>query len=164
MVNYDQKAVMLAKKTEATVLITGPTGSGKSTLAETIHQGGTRGNKPFVVVNLATLYEGTLEGELFGHERGAYTGATEKRTGLLQSADGGTVFLDEIGELPVRLQAKLLDFVQKKTLTPLGSNREIKVDARIIAATNQNLEDAVKGRRFREDLLCARKQILPLLR
>lgn len=142
----------LATKTDATVLITGPTGSGKSRLAQEIHAGGARRHRPFITVNLATLHEGTLESELFGHERGAFTGAESRRQGRLEAANGGTVFLDEIGELPPRLQARLLEFLQTKTISPVGSNREVKLDVRVIAATNRDLKRSVASGEFRLDL------------
>jgi DNA-binding NtrC family response regulator len=111
-----------------------------------------RRDKPFVVVNLATLHDGTLESELFGRERGAYTGADTRRVGKLELAQGGTVFLDEIGELPLRLQARLLEFLQSRTICPMGSNRETKLDVRVIAATHQPLQRKVRDGAFREDL------------
>ncbi len=142
----------LACKTDANVLITGPTGTGKTRLAREIHQGGRRFAGPFVSINLATLHEGILESELFGHERGSFTGADQKRVGKIETAQGGTVFLDEIGELSLRLQSRLLDFLQYKTVTPVGSNRVVNVNVRIIAATNKDLEKEVAAGRFREDL------------
>ena len=142
----------MACRGESTVLITGATGTGKTSLARKIHEGSSRSSKPFVAINLATLHEGTLESELFGHERGAFTGAEQKRMGRLESAQGGTVFLDEVGELPLRLQARLLDFLQSQVISPLGSNREVRLDVRIIAATHRNLSEAVQKREFREDL------------
>lgn len=147
-----ERLFKIAARTQANVLISGPTGSGKTHLARKIHEQSDRRSKPFVSVNLATLYEGTIESELFGHERGAFTGADQKRVGRLESGQGGTVFLDEIGELPPRLQARLLEFLQSRVVTPVGSNREIKLDVRVIAATHKNLFDAVKRGDFREDL------------
>ena len=147
-----EKLVTVCRRSDATVLITGPTGSGKSRLAGEIHTGSGRGNKPFVLVNLATVHEGTLESELFGHERGAFTGAESRRMGRLETANGGTVFLDEVGELPSRLQARLLEFLQSRVIQPVGSNREIKLNVRVIAATHRNLQRAVEKGEFREDL------------
>jgi DNA-binding NtrC family response regulator len=142
-----------ASDADATLLITGSTGTGKSHLAHAIHRASARrSGGRWCKVNLATLSESLIESELFGHERGSFTGADSRRTGRLESCEGGTVFLDEIGELSPRLQAKLLDFIQYKRIAPVGSNREIELDVRIIAATNRNLEAAVKAGEFRADL------------
>jgi len=141
-----------ATKVDSTLLITGESGTGKTRLARFIHNESTRRSKKWVSINLATLSSNLIESELFGHEKGAFSGADTKRQGRLELAQGGTVFLDEIGELPSHLQCKLLDFIQTKSLIPVGGNREIKVDVRIIAATNQNLERLVLEKRFREDL------------
>lgn len=146
------KDYRIACESEATVLITGPTGSGKTRLAKQIHQGGRRRNGPFVTVNLATLHEGVLESELFGHERGAFTGADQRRVGRLEAAQGGTVFLDEIGELSPRLQARLLEFLQSRTVRSVGGNHEQRLDVRVIAATHRDLAQAVAKGGFREDL------------
>ncbi len=146
------RALLIATRSEANVLITGPTGSGKSHLAKKIHQEGLRRAKPFVIVNLATLHEGTFESELFGHEKGAFTGADLRRVGRLEMAQGGTVFLDEVGELPPRLQARLLEFLQSRVIVPVGGNREMRLDVRVIAATNRALSDDVARGVFREDL------------
>lgn len=147
-----EKLVKLASKTAVSVLILGPTGSGKTRLAKRMHEESPRATRPFVTVNLAVLHEGTLEAELFGHERGAFTGADTQRKGRLAHAQGGTVFLDEIGELSPKLQVRLLDFLQFGTVTPLGSHQSQKLDVRVIAATNRNLQEEVKAGRFREDL------------
>lgn len=147
-----QNLFTIASRSESTVLLTGGTGTGKTSLARAIHERSVRKDKAFVSVNLATLHEGTLESELFGHERGAFTGADQKRIGKFEFAQGGTVFLDEIGELPLRLQSRLLDFLQSKTITPVGSNREMKLDVRVIAATHKDLNLAVQKGQFREDL------------
>jgi DNA-binding NtrC family response regulator len=144
--------IELAALANVTILLTGPTGAGKSLLAKQIHEKSTRKLKPFVCINLAALHEGTLEAELFGHERGAFTGAGERRVGRLEMAQEGTVFLDEIGEITHRLQARLLEFLQSHVISPLGSNREVKLDVRVIAATNKDLNKAVKMGEFREDL------------
>ena len=146
------KLIEMAQRGDTTVLLTGPTGSGKTSLARLIHSRSSRRQQPFVSVNLATLHEGTLESELFGHERGAFTGAETRRVGRLVAAEGGTLFLDEIGELSMRLQARLLEFLQTKALVPVGGNRELKLDVRLIVATHQNLARAVRERTFREDL------------
>lgn len=147
-----EKVFQVACNTDIHTLIIGDTGTGKTTLAKKIHENSQRKSKPFVVVNLATLHEGTLESELFGHERGAFTGADSKRMGRLELADRGTIFLDEIGELSPRLQARLLEFLQSRTIIPVGSNREIRLDVRVIAATHKNLIYSVKKGIFREDL------------
>lgn len=146
------KLIEIACRSNSTVLLTGATGTGKSSLAEAIHNRSTRKGKPFVAVNLATLYEGTLESELFGHERGAFTGADRQRIGKLELAQGGTLFLDEIGELSPKLQARLLEFLQSYTLSPVGSNRRIQLDVRVIAATHRDLNQAVLRGEFRADL------------
>ena len=142
----------LACRGESNVLITGDTGTGKTFLAREIHQNSARRGGPFITINLATLHEGTLESELFGHEKGAFTGAESKRKGRLELAHGGTVFLDEVGELTPRLQARLLEFLQTKTVSPLGSNGEVRLDVRVIAATHRNLAAGFKKGEFREDL------------
>lgn len=148
-----QKAISLACTGDSTVLLLGATGTGKSSLARDIHFKSSRQEKPFITINLASLHEGTLESELFGHERGAFTGADQRRVGKLELAHGGTVFLDEIGDLSLRLQARLLEFLQSKTISPVGSNRQIRLDVRVIAATHQPLEKKVREGIFREDLL-----------
>jgi len=148
----DPNALMLACRSDENVIITGPTGCGKTSLAEKIHNHSTRADKPFVVVNLASLHRGIIESELFGYEKGAFTGAQYSRIGLLEKAQGGTVFFDEIGELDLNLQSRLLDFLQFKKIKSLGSNQEITLDVRIIAATNRDLVHEVKNKTFREDL------------
>jgi NtrC-family two-component system response regulator AlgB len=137
---------------DATVLITGESGTGKSLLAAHIHRMSPRREGPFVEVACTTLSEHLLESELFGHVRGAFTGAIKDKPGRLEAAHRGTVLLDEIGDLPPTLQSKLLRFLQEKTFERVGGNETIAVDARIIAATNQNLEQQVHDKRFREDL------------
>jgi two-component system response regulator HydG len=135
------------------VLVVGETGTGKGLVARALHSQGSRASAPFVTVNCTTLPEHLLESELFGHAKGAFTGATAQRAGLFEEADGGTLFLDEIGELPATLQAKLLDVLERNVVRAVGSNRERTVDVRIVAATHRNLKDRVVDGRFREDLL-----------
>jgi DNA-binding NtrC family response regulator len=151
----------IAGKSDSTVLISGATGTGKTSLAKQIHEQSQRRDRPFIVVNLASLHEGTLESELFGHERGSFTGADQKRVGRIELAEGGTLFLDEIGELSLRLQARLLEFLQSRTFSPVGSNREIRMNIRVIAATHRNLEKAVLKGEFREDLF-HRVRVIPI--
>jgi len=138
--------------TSHTILITGRTGTGKSHLAREIHNLSPRRLGRFVAINLATLSENLIESELFGHEKGAFSGADMKRTGKLESAGGGTAFLDEIGELTPRLQTKLLEALNSHTISPVGSNREIQLNIRVIAATNRDLRKMVTTGEFREDL------------
>lgn len=138
--------------TEATVLITGESGTGKELVARALHEGSPRASKPIITVNCAALAENLLESELFGHERGSFTGADKKREGRFAQANGGTLFLDEIGEMPFALQAKLLRALQQGEVQRVGSDAAMTVDVRILAATNRNLEKEVEARRFREDL------------
>ncbi len=138
--------------TDSTVLITGETGTGKELVARAIHEASRRGGKPFVRVNCPAIPATLIESEFFGHERGAFTGATQKREGRFALADGGTLFLDEIAELPTDLQAKLLRVLQEGEFEPIGSARTRKVDVRVIAATNQDLQRGVKNGLFRQDL------------
>jgi len=133
-------------------LVTGESGTGKELVARAIHYSGRRKNDHFVVVNCAAIPESMLEEELFGHKRGSYAGATQDKKGKLEIADGGTVFLDEIGDIPLSLQGKLLRAIQQKEFTPLGGTAVRKVDIRIVAATNRNLQEMVKNGQFREDL------------
>lgn len=138
--------------TSATVLLTGETGTGKELFAAAIHQASPRKNNAMIKVNCAALPPQLIESELFGHEKGAFTGALQRRTGKFELADKGTLFLDEIGELPLELQAKLLRALQEKEIERLGGSQPVKVDVRIIAATNRDLEEEVAKGRFREDL------------
>ncbi len=146
------KLVQQVAETDATVLILGETGTGKEMLAKAIHYNSSRRDKPFVVITCSALSETLLESELFGHEKGAFTGAQRQRLGKFEDAQGGTVFLDEIGDIPAHLQTKLLRVLQEKEIERVGGNRPIKVDVRIIAATNRNLEELTKKQLFREDL------------
>jgi len=138
--------------TDTTVLITGESGTGKERLAQTVHQLSARRARPFVIVDCGAIPATLIDSELFGHERGAFTGAQQRSLGRLAQADGGTVFLDEIGELPLDVQSRLLRFVQEKTISMVGGTRPRTVDVRIVAATNRRLEDEVRAGRFREDL------------
>jgi DNA-binding NtrC family response regulator len=144
--------VSLIAPSETRVLITGESGAGKEIVADVIHKWSARANGPLVKVNCAAIPETLLEAELFGHEKGAFTGATAQRLGRFEQADGGTVFLDEIAEMSPALQAKLLRVTQNGTFQRVGSNREIQTNVRILAASNRNLEEEVKAGRFREDL------------
>jgi len=141
-----------AAKSNSNILILGESGTGKEVIAKYIHQCSPRRGQNFIAVNCQAFSEGVLESELFGHERGAFTGAVEKRIGRFEEADGGTLFLDEIGELSLSTQTKLLRVIENKTIERIGSNKSIKVDMRLICATNKNIIEEVKKERFREDL------------
>ena len=147
-------ATMVRKvaKLDSTILITGESGTGKSTIARMIHQQGPRAGAPFVAVNCASLPRDLIEAELFGHAKGAFTGAVGDRPGRVEIADGGTLFLDEIGDLPLELQPKLLTFLQDRIIQRIGSNKEIPVDVRLIAATHQDLSKMCQQKQFRQDL------------
>lgn len=135
-----------------TVTITGETGTGKEVVAKAIHYNSPRKNKPFVAVNLSAIPSELIESELFGHEKGSFTGAAARRIGKFEEADGGTLFLDEIGEMDIQFQAKLLRALQEKEIVRVGSNAPVKIDCRIIVATHRNLQNEIKSGQFREDL------------
>ena len=139
-------------KTDVTVFIHGPTGTGKEVISNYIHQNSVRSAKPFVAINCAAIPENMLEAMLFGHEKGAFTGASSANKGIFRAADTGTLLLDEISEMPLSLQAKLLRVLQEKKVTPIGGQRDIDVDVRVIATTNRNMIEEVKEKKFREDL------------
>ena len=151
----------VASSPASTVLLTGETGTGKDLAAKAIHYGSARASRPFVNITCSALAEQLLESELFGHERGAFTDARQQKRGLFETADGGTVFLDEIGEMTPGLQAKLLRFLEEKTFKRVGGLADIRVDVRVVAATNRDLEREVKAGKFREDLFY-RLQVMPI--
>src|SRR5215813_64215 len=151
----------VASSPASTVLLTGETGTGKDLAAKAIHYNSDRAAKPFVNITCSALPEQLLESELFGHERGAFTDARQQKRGLFETADGGTVFLDEIGEMTPGLQAKLLRFLEEKTFKRVGGLSDIRVDVRVVAATNRDLEREVKAGKFREDLFY-RLQVMPI--
>ncbi len=153
--------VRRAAPTNATVLILGESGVGKELVARSIHRGSLRARERFVQVNCAAIPEELIESELFGHERGAFTGATEKQVGKFEMADKGTIFLDEVGDMSPKTQAKVLRVLQEGEVERLGSSRTIKVDVRVIAATNKDLEEEIEANRFREDLYF-RLSVIPI--
>jgi two-component system response regulator HydG len=157
-----QELLVKVSGSEAPVLITGETGTGKEVVARAIHRLGARRDGPFVVVDCGAIPHALLESELFGHARGAFTDARVERRGLFLEADGGTLLLDEIGELPLELQPKLLRALQEQRLRPVGSNTELPFDVRVVAATNRDLEALVDEGRFRSDLYY-RLNVLPIL-
>ena len=159
-----EKVISLAsriKDVESTVLIYGETGVGKEVIANYIHQSSARADKPFITINCGAIPENLLESELFGYEKGAFTGAVTQKRGLFELANEGTLFLDEIGELPFNLQAKLLRVLQEQTFVRVGGTKEIKVNFRLIAATNRNLYEEMKKGKFREDLYY-RLNVIPI--
>ncbi len=163
-------------RASATILIYGDSGTGKELLARAVHRASLRASGPFIALNCAAIPEALLESELFGHVKGAYTGATQNRVGLLQASSGGTLFLDEIGDIPLPLQAKLLRVLQERSVRPVGSNQDVPLDLRVIAATHRDLDEACRAGQFREDLyyrinvvslrvppLCERREDIHLL-
>ena len=161
---HTKKLVKLAEKvakTDVTVFINGPTGTGKEVLSRFIHNNSDRSKNPFVGINCAAIPENMLEAILFGHEKGAFTGASSPNKGIFRAADGGTLLLDEISEMPLSLQAKILRVLQEKIVTPIGSQKDLPVDVRVIATTNRNMLDEIKKGTFREDLYY-RLNVFPL--
>lgn len=146
------RLIQKVEKNNMTVLVTGHSGTGKELVAKALHFNSPRARKPFVIVNMGAIPTELVESELFGHEKGAFTDARERRIGKFEEADGGTIFLDEIGEMDLGLQSKLLRVLQEKEVTRIGSNKIMKLDFRLIAATNRNMATEVKEGRFREDL------------
>jgi len=147
--------------TDASVLILGESGTGKELIAKSIHNLSPRKKEPFVAINCGAIPENLIEGELFGHEKGSFTGATSQRIGKVEAAQNGTIFLDEIGDMPLSMQVKLLRFLQEKEIERLGANNSIKLNVRIIAATNRDLRESVKNKTFREDLFF-RLNVVPI--
>ncbi len=162
MVEAKQLLARIAASPASTVLITAETGTGKDLAAKAVHYNSSRSGKPFVNITASALPEQLLESELFGHERGAFTDARQQKRGLFETADGGTVFLDEIGEMTTGLQSKLLRFLEEKTFKRVGGLADIRVDVRVIAATNRDLEADVRAGKFREDLYY-RLQVMPVM-
>jgi len=159
-----KKLVKLAEKvakTDVTVFINGPTGTGKEVLSKFIHKNSSRCDSPFVGINCAAIPENMLEAILFGHEKGSFTGASSPNKGIFRAADGGTLLLDEISEMPLSLQAKILRVLQEKIVTPIGSQKDLPVDVRVIATTNRNMLEEIKKGTFREDLYY-RLNVFPL--
>ncbi|MEY4698068.1 MAG: hypothetical protein RIT14_2496, partial [Pseudomonadota bacterium] len=148
-------------RTDVTVFVNGPTGSGKEVLARAVHATSRRATAPFVAINCAAIPENMLEAILFGHEKGAFTGASGANKGIIRAAEGGTLMLDEISEMPMGLQSKLLRVLQERTLTPIGAQKEVPVDIRVIATSNRDMAEEVRERRFREDLFY-RLNVFPL--
>src|SRR2546423_14153796 len=153
--------IELAAPTKATVLIQGESGTGKELVAREIHRRSSRARMPFVQVNCAAIPEELIESELFGHEKGSFTGAIRKQTGKFVAADGGTIFLDEVADMSLRTQAKVLRVLQEGEVEPVGSATVVKVDVRVIAATNKDLTDEIRAGRFREDLFY-RLNVIPV--
>lgn len=155
------RTIEKVSQTDSTVLITGESGTGKELVARALHENSPRASKPLVIVNCGAIPSDLLEAEFFGHVKGAFTGATQSRQGRFELAHGGTIFLDEVGDIPLHLQVKLLRVLQTRQFEPVGSSRTLEVDVRIIAATNRDLEEAVAKKEFREDLYY-RLNVIPL--
>ena len=156
-----REAIHKAAPTNATVLVSGESGVGKELVARAIHRESLRRDGPFVQVNCAAIPDELIESELFGHEKGSFTGATDRQIGKFEQADKGTIFLDEVGDMSLKTQAKVLRVLQEQELERLGSNRVIKVDVRVIAATNKRLEEEIDKGTFREDLFY-RLNVVPI--
>jgi DNA-binding NtrC family response regulator len=155
------KTIEKVAQTDSTVMITGESGTGKELVARAIHENSPRATRPLIIVNCGAIPSELLEAELFGHVKGAFTGATQNRQGRFELAHGGTLFLDEVGELPLHLQVKMLRVLQTRQFESVGSSRTVEVDVRIIAATNRDLEVAVQNKEFREDLYY-RLNVIPI--
>jgi len=174
--NYALQVAVQVANTDLTVLIVGESGVGKEVFSQIIHALSSRKHNPFIAVNCGAIPEGTIDSELFGHEKGSFTGAVDSRKGYFETVNGGTIFLDEIGEIPQHLQVKLLRTLEAKEILPIGSTTPRHIDVRVLAATNRNLKKEVEENRFREDLyyrlnimeihippLCDRPEDIPLL-
>ena len=146
------KQVLRLAKSDVSILIHGASGTGKEVLAQAIHKASPRNDKPFIAINCAAIPDNLLESELFGHKKGAFTGADKNHIGMIETASQGTLFLDEIGDMPLDFQAKLLRVLEEKTIRPVGSNQTVAVDVRIVSATHINLDQAIENKSFREDL------------
>ena len=147
-----REVIARVARSQAPVHITGESGTGKELVARLIHESGARADGPFVPVNCGAIPSELMESELFGHKRGSFTGAVADKQGLVQSAEGGTLFLDEVADLPLHMQVKLLRVIQEKTVRPIGEQREVPIDVRVLSATHKNLAELVAQGRFREDL------------
>jgi two-component system nitrogen regulation response regulator NtrX len=156
-----RETIEKAAPTNATVLVTGESGTGKELVARAVHRGSARRDRALIQVNCAAIPEELIESELFGHEKGSFTGAVRKQMGKFVAADGGTIFLDEIGDMSARTQAKVLRVLQNGEVEPVGAERTVQVDVRVVAATNRNLEDEIVAGRFREDLFY-RLNVIPV--
>ncbi|MCA9501393.1 MAG: sigma-54 factor interaction domain-containing protein, partial [Nitrospira sp.] len=162
MANVANQVLQLSQSNSvSTVLMYGESGTGKELVAKAVHNLSNRESKKFIAINCGAIPANLLESELFGHEKGSFTGATTKKIGKFQIANGGTIFLDEIGDMPLELQVKLLRVLQEGTIEPVGSTSPIKVNVRVLAATHVNLEEAISEGRFREDLFY-RLNVIPI--